>query len=265
MLTAYIGRQLPQPTAPTADMRVASMGGLQVNRADGRVVVWSRRPRELFTMLLSAPTGSVGREEIAEALWPDLEPLAAHQNVRSTVASLRRALGGTEWIAVEGPVVRIRLPLGSRDDIAFEERGIRALQDGNFESISDALDQYRGVYLAEDRYNDWSGYRRHNLSNLRRDLVMRAVDLSDSVERQGAVIAMLHGVVNEDPCDEPAIRCLMETYLLVGRRSEVLRLYRQLDRALDEELGVEPEAETVALFNRAREGAGTTLRRGDEE
>src|SRR5690606_12021914 len=55
-----------------------------------------------------------------------------------------------------------------------------------------------------------------------------------------------------DPLHEPAHRHLMSLYALAGQQAAALRQYEQAATLLDEELGVEPEEETTALYEAIR-------------
>ncbi|HFQ92651.1 MAG TPA: tetratricopeptide repeat protein, partial [Anaerolineae bacterium] len=55
-----------------------------------------------------------------------------------------------------------------------------------------------------------------------------------------------------DPLHEPAQRLLMQTYAQAGRDSAALRQYELCRQILQAELGVEPAAETQALYRRLR-------------
>ena len=56
-----------------------------------------------------------------------------------------------------------------------------------------------------------------------------------------------------DPLHEPAHRQLMRLYARTGQRSAALKQYLTCTRLLDEELGVEPLAETTALYQDIRD------------
>jgi len=202
-------------------------------------------------MLLSAPTGSIGREEVAEELWPDFDSLAAHRNVRSAVSGLRALLGNSTWVYLEGPVVTLALPAGSRDDVAFEESARRALHSLDDGDIRSAIGLYGGTYLADDRYNDWTVYRRDTLAGLRRNLIMHVLDRVPSDGPGLEITGWLQDLVRDDPCDEYAARRLMSIYMESSRRMDAIRLYRRVERELRRELEIDPETETRELFRRA--------------
>ena len=61
-------------------------------------------------------------------------------------------------------------------------------------------------------------------------------------------------LARHDPTDEPAHRALMQHELVAGNRAAALRWYAQLREALQHTLGVSPEAQTEALYDRCVAG-----------
>ena len=57
-----------------------------------------------------------------------------------------------------------------------------------------------------------------------------------------------------DPLCEPAHRCLMRLYAAAGDRRAALQQYTACQEALRKELGIPPEPETSALFERIKAG-----------
>jgi diguanylate cyclase (GGDEF)-like protein len=68
--------------------------------------------------------------------------------------------------------------------------------------------------------------------------------------------------VNLDPLDESARRKLIELFHKSGRRSLALEQYQVCVRILADELGVEPAPETVALYQRIKQGTVPLPRQG---
>src|SRR5438093_9820697 len=91
-----------------AQCTIRLLGGFEVE-IDGRPVpasAWRRRrAAEVVKVLALAPRHRLHREEIADALWPDLPPQAGAANLRKALHFARRALGGDEAIGAEGDVV----------------------------------------------------------------------------------------------------------------------------------------------------------------
>jgi DNA-binding SARP family transcriptional activator len=248
----YIGRTLPSALRSTGSLSVRTLGGLHVALADGVVVRWTRRPRELFTLLLSTTTGRLHREVVVEALWPNLEPQVAYQNLRVTLSNLRKLLGAV--VHMEGEQVVLTLPPGARDDVAFEAAAREALAGDDLASMRAALHRYSGEYLSEDRYSDWTAPRRRQLAELYSRLALKASQLALQQGAAEEVIDWLRPILADDHCQEAAVRLLMAAYAACKRRSDALRLYHQLVQELEQEFGVAPEPETHALYERIAQG-----------
>jgi DNA-binding SARP family transcriptional activator len=57
-------------------------------------------------------------------------------------------------------------------------------------------------------------------------------------------------VVKTDPTLEEAYQKLMLTYSDLGMRTEAIRVYNECRRALDRDLGVEPDKLTTSIYER---------------
>jgi hypothetical protein len=72
--------------------------------------------------------------------------------------------------------------------------------------------------------------------------------LSAGAHQQAASVA--HRAVQSDPLSECAARDLMQVHLEAGEPSFALRIYRNLEEALEREVGERPSSETAALARR---------------
>ena len=78
-----------------AELRIELLGGFRVSVGDRAVPdrVWHRRkPAALVKLLALAPAHRLHREQIMDALWPELGPAAAAANLRKSLHHARRAL-----------------------------------------------------------------------------------------------------------------------------------------------------------------------------
>ena len=78
--------------------------------------------------------------------------------------------------------------------------------------------------------------------------------IHEKQENYDAVIDCARRQVELEPWREPAHRQWMRALALNGHRSAALTQYEVCRKILSEELGVEPEAETVKLYERIRDG-----------
>jgi DNA-binding SARP family transcriptional activator len=253
---------LPEPSA-TAGLTVWLLGDFRV-ACRGLALpdsAWTRRKaRQLFKCLLSRPRRRLSQDEAIELFWPESPPGAAAQTLRSTLHSLRRALrqGGLEadLVVVEGGTIALdpRVELWVDAD-AFEQLARPGQPDDQpLERLEAAARLYRGDYLPDDRYEDWAAERREALRDLWSTLQRR---LAAEWERRGdreAASEALQRLLAEEPCNEQAGRELMRLLAEAGRRTEALRVYQRLSRALRDELGAEPAYLTVGARQRILAG-----------
>ncbi len=225
---------------------------LQVTLPNGSAVRWTRRTRQLLTILLSATGSRVDRDNVATHLWPDRSAESAYQNLRVTLSSLRKALGGSDLVRIEENWISLAVDSECRDDLMFENTGRPALLANDFEAMSRSIELYQGDYLPDDRYFDWTESRRRDLYALYRRLVLRSWPLAVRAGQIERALAWLESLMVADPSDESTGRVLMGLYLDCGRRLDALRLYTRLKESLRTDLDVDPELETTAIYERAK-------------
>jgi hypothetical protein len=79
------------------ELAIQLLGGFAATRAGEPVAVsvWRlRKGRELVKLLALAPGHRLHREQLMDALWPELDAAAAANNLNQVVHAARRALGG---------------------------------------------------------------------------------------------------------------------------------------------------------------------------
>jgi DNA-binding SARP family transcriptional activator len=210
-----------------------SVDGQQVSSDSWR----SRRAADVVKLLALAPDHRIHRLQVMEALWPESEPEASGANLRKALHFARLALADERAIVNEQGVLVLAPEAQVDTDVErFEAASRRALETGDVAMCRDAADLYRGDLLPNDLYESWTVEPR---ARARR----RYLD----VLRAGALWARLS---EEDPTDEQATRELMRMHLEAGERREAIRRFERLREVLRDQLGVGPDPETVALYER---------------
>ena len=210
-------------------LEVCLLGGFRVLR-DGGVVpqeAWQhRRGAELVKVLALARGHRLHREQVIEALWPELPYDAALANLHKAAHFARRAIGESDAVVVHGGQVALAPGAVVRTDVErFEAEYDPAL--------------YGGELLPEDRYAEWASEARERL----RFAYLRSLRAGERWEE----------VVVEEPSDEEAHRALMRGYADAGDRSAALRQFERLNAALAE-VGLQPGAATLALHEELARG-----------
>jgi DNA-binding SARP family transcriptional activator len=225
----------------TTQVDILVLGGFRavVDGVDVPPDAWSqRRARDLVKLLALAPRRRLHREQVIEALWPELPATAGGANLRKAVHFARRALGWEDAIAiVDGMVELAPDATVTVDSETFEREALSAQRSCDTGQFAKAAELYTGELLPEDRYEPWAEESR---ANVHRKYVQ--------VLRAGAQWERL---VEVEPFDEAAHRALIRQHLVTGDRASALDCYERLTRILDEELGIVPDAESEALYREA--------------
>ncbi|HEX2740529.1 MAG TPA: BTAD domain-containing putative transcriptional regulator, partial [Rubrobacter sp.] len=256
MKRGHNSRQLPREglSGPQEVVRLKLLGGFRVTIGDRAIAEagWRlRKAASLVKLLALAPGRRLHREQVMDALWPDLGRRAASNNLRQILHVARKALDpnsasrcliyrdGQLLLCPEGPI---------RVDVdAFEEAAATARRLGEPAGYRAAIDLYAGDLLPADRYEDWAEERR---SELRRTFISLLVELASIYEQQreyGPSIETLERAVAGEPLHEEARVALMRVHALAGSPAEALKQYERLEHALYRELGSRPEASSRLL------------------
>jgi len=248
------------PSTPPP-LRVRALGAFVVWRGDESIPSerWSRPTVTLlFKSLLSAPGRRLTRDGAIDLLWPDADPDAGANSLRvathrlRTVLDLPGASASASYLRAEQGLFVLdphAVGTGSAwlDADAFGQAARAALAGRDLVTCQAALDLYGGEYLPDDRYADWAIVRREELSTRRRELLFHLALLSAETGQWEGARRSLRALLASDPCHEEGARLLMRLLADDGARSEALRVYDVLARALRDDLGVEPTPETAIL------------------
>ena len=215
----------------------------------------------ILKYLLSRPHRPVSQDHLMGWLWPDSNLKKARWSLNSAVHGLRKVLGscsslpGANHLVLEEGYYRLCPDLGISTDVEefdrrYEEgRRLEGLGRGGEAAgeYEGAVALYRGDYLVEDLYEDWTMVERERLSNAYLDMLGRLADHYARAGRTQESIRACYRVLEKDRCHEDSYRLLMRCYAHLGLRGRAFRQYRLCERTLDQEFGTVPSPETQAL------------------
>jgi DNA-binding SARP family transcriptional activator/tetratricopeptide (TPR) repeat protein len=230
--------------APLPSLDVQLLGGFEV-QVDGHALApeaWpSLRATQLVQLLSLQPRRRMPRDQVVDALWPQLPPDAGAANLRKAAHHARHALGRHDAVVIQGGEVLLwpQRPL-SVDAEDFERLADAALGGRDAAACAEAARAYGGDLLPGSHYEAWTEAPRERLRARHLDLLR--------IAGQWEALARL------EPTDEPAHRALMQRELEAGNRAAALRWYARLREALQDTLGVAPDRQTDALYERCVAG-----------
>jgi predicted ATPase/DNA-binding SARP family transcriptional activator len=217
------------------------LGGFEVT-IDGEQVAggaWRRRQASSLVKLLALQPGRrLLRDQVIDALWPDLLVDEAAPRLHKAAHFARGALGARETVVLAGESVTL-LPHAevSVDVDRFQVEAAEALRTGTAGAAEEALATYRGELLPDDLFEPWTEEARESLR-------LRHVELLRCAGRWSELVAL-------DPVDEEAQLQVMRDHVRHGRRRAALRQFDRLERVLHDELGVAPGDAALALREEA--------------
>jgi DNA-binding SARP family transcriptional activator len=208
----------------------------------------------LFLLLISADTHTLTRSTIATQLWPELDPIAAHNNVRVSLSRLRHTLydttSPTPLIVADNTRVRLQLPAQSTIDIDEFRHAVNAAR----RHLRHAANLYRGAYLADQPMAEWQLTYREQSATEYVEVALRLGRTLLSLNLHTELIERMWALLNHDASIEEAHRLLMCSYHATGNSAMVRRVYQSCQVLLFQQLGITPQPETTAIYQQVNAG-----------
>ena len=207
-----------------------------------------KKARALLACLAAQGGQAVGRERLANLLWPDDRSEEARHSLRNCLLQLRKALGPGAALHLVTDHADCRLQHVLVDLDRFE----RLSRSPHRSELQAAVDTYRGEFLANldlnsDPFQEWLAAERDRTLAVVCDVLHRLITEQDAADELEAAIQSGRRLVALDPLSEVGQRALIRAYARVGRRAAALRRFKSYAETLERELGVAPDAETRAL------------------
>ena len=220
----------------TQDIFIQLLGRFEI-RVGGAVVEDAsfdrRHAASLVKLLALTSERRLHREQVIDALWPELTVDEAAPRLHKAASYARKAVGDKDAISLRDDHVLLWPEAEPEIDVHQFELSADLALSGSIAEADAAADAYTGDLLPTDPYEDWA-------SSARERLRLRYLEVLRASHRWEEVLAT-------EPADEEAHLALMETFIEEGQRLSALRQFERLERALNEELGVTPNDEAIAL------------------
>ena len=236
---------------------------------DGVNVTVERRKTLALLAYLAVAGRAHSREALITLLWPDLDAARGRAQLRNILADLQRVIG-KGWLDTEGDQVGLRAGAGLWVDVSRYHELLAQVAshshpphrpcDACLAALTEAASLYSADFLAGFTLADaaeFDVWQTFQTESLRLELAGVLEKLATGLAgRQDYAAAIGHARrwLALDPLHEPAHRLLMQLHAWAGDRATAVRQYQECVKVLQEELGIEPEPETTALFEAIRGG-----------
>jgi WD40 repeat protein/DNA-binding SARP family transcriptional activator len=235
-------------------LQIRLLGQFDVRLDGRRVLLPSRSAQSLLAYFAMTAGTAHRREKLAGNFWPESSDETARKNLRHELWRIRKAISsekaeGNEYLLAED----LTLTFDSRADYwldvaHFEKSG------PDLQSLTAGLSLYQGELLP-GFYEEWILLERERLRSVFDNKMEQLLAHLITGERWTAAQEQAERWLTLGSSLEPAYRALMMVYGARGDMAKVSHVYQQCITALDEQLGLEPSAETRALYDGLLKGA----------
>lgn len=250
------------------------LGGFQVER-DGLVVAAfeSNKVRALLAYLAIETERIHQRAQLATLLWPDHPDAMARSNLRHVLHQLRQTLAddpATPLLLTTYQTVELNPVFVLNTDVRHFTTLLATCARHSHSTLTDcpacmeryqqAARLYQGDFLAglsfygSEPFEEWAVIQRELLHQQALTVFFTLAAYHEAQGSYDQAQSCAQRQLALEPWREEAHRQLMRLLAYRGQRSAALAQYNQCRQLLADELGVEPSAETTALYEEIRSG-----------
>jgi len=261
---------MPMTEAEKAQVRFYLLGPLRIEMGERQICSddWkSKKALTLLKYLITRPGERVPRDVLVELLWRESAiGESTYHKLYSTIYLLRKtiepSIGDANTSLIRYANNAYWFEKGQRCWLDTEEFE-RLYQQGDrlsgenpgaaLECFERALSLYRGDFLSEDVYEDWTCVMREHFKELHLNTVLKSSYLIVE-ERKGysRALEMCTAALRENPFREELYAAIISHLIAANRYAEAAAQYRQYARMMDEEFGLDPSPDIRMLFDRIK-------------
>jgi len=236
-------------------LQIRLLGQFDVRLDGKRVVIPSRVGQSLLAYLALTAGTAHRREKLAGTLWPETTDENARKNLRQELWRIRKAIStrhitpANDYLLADEFTLTFNREADYWLDVAILEKAETDLQ-----SLTTSLSVYQSELLP-GFYDDWIIFERERIKTVFEAKMEQLVEKLVEAERWTAVQEQSERWLALGNTPEPAYRALMLSYNARGDMAKVSFTYQRCVDDLRNQFGVEPSAETHALYNGLLKGA----------
>jgi DNA-binding SARP family transcriptional activator len=238
-------------------MRYELLGPLRIVTDQSVILIKAPKIETVLRVLLVRANQIVSTTQLISEIWGDRPPRRATAAVHVYISNIRSRLGmgnaGSTPITTRPPGYIMSLSPEDLDLTRFRRlarQGRRMMFDGLYEEASQAFDDALALWRAPmgpvGEGPIMSGFCTA-VEEIRLECVEHLVEASLRLGRHRSTVSELYQLVSEYPFHEAFHGQLMRALYESNRRAEALRVYSDLRRILNSELGLDPGPALRAL------------------
>ena len=201
----------------------------------------------LLCFLLTRPQFTATREQVLEALWPEMDPEAGANSLNQSAYFLRRVFEPECDDDTSAGYLRSRADLIWLDNELVQSRSSDCLKllgairrDSSPELVGRLAETYTGRFAVDFIYDDWASCFRDTLHASFLDRVERAVTRDTNAGAFDRALRLAQLAMHADPEAEQIELCLLRLYRRTGADAAAAEQYSHYATVMRDQLGVEP-------------------------
>ncbi len=250
-------------------VRINCLGPLDIY-SGGELVPFTQISRKkkllkLFKMLLLKYGKWLHKEEVLNALWPELPEKGALNNLHALCFRLRKIFGQPDALVFAEDRLFLNRHMVQVDFIVFEkllDRTQALYREKNFPAAIAAAESaeklYRGDFFEFDPYFEGAELMRGHLRQKYKQALLRLCEIYRAEKNFSEMVECSRKAVAIDELDEETWRFHFQALNGAGKKNQALKQYEELKKILRREVDVEPDDDTAELIRKIRDGEAST-------
>ena len=241
-----LGKNLAKRLAPR--VHILDLGRVRVKVGDTEVAGGNLRRKvlALLCFLITRPRFTATREEVMDAMWPDIEPSAAVNSLNQSVYFLRRVFEheyhedtSAGYLHQDGDVIFLDAQLISAESAACAELISRYHAAADTGVVDALASRYVGRFAADFAYEDWASDYRESLHVGFLHAIEETVRADIAKGRHAHGVDLVRRALVLDPHHESLELSLLKLLKGSGAHSAAAEQYEHYASLLKNDIGIE--------------------------
>lgn len=241
-------------------------GNRQIQDSD-----WPRRKTQLLFKCLVSNRGRIfSKDQLIDALFGHLDVDKASLNLYNRISELRKVLepdlpkrhpsafieriGTGDYRFVDTDLCWVDAESFQRHAETAQELEQTSRWSEAIEQYNKALQLYRGEYLAEDLYEEWTQATRQYLAEKHLDIIEGLIRCHEETAQYTQVINFCKHLIELQPARESAYQAWMKAAYQSGQPEQAAQIYDQCVGALKQHLDISPSLQITQLLEKIQSG-----------
>ena len=225
----------------------------------------SKKGKSIFAYLLLNHKKKIFRDVLMDIFWQKSSPDSARNCLNVTIHGLRRILEKidhkSEYILFKDECYYLNPEIEIKLDVEeFRKTWRKAQSIEHNKNLSTAVIEYeraaeiyKGDFLEDEIYGDWSSLDRENLKEMYL-IILEKISANHVLKgNHSETVRLCELILEKDNCRENIYQRMMESYYRGGQRDRALKTFQKCKNVLGIELEVKPSNHTIELYKKIKE------------